>query len=102
MSASGRSRRGGVGGAFRSTVAVAGLVAALGLVAWRQGRALEALAELDGTRRDKGVLVAEQAELERRIQALESRARVVPEARRVLGMRTPEAAEMVILPGETP
>jgi cell division protein FtsL len=86
----------------QTTVAAVGLVAALSLVVWRQGRALEALAELDVARREKALLIADQAELERRIQQLESRARVVPEARNVLGMRTPEAAEIVILPGEAP
>jgi cell division protein FtsL len=86
----------------QATVAAVALLGALGLVVWRQGRAREALAELDVARREKGQLVAEQAELERSIQRLESRSRVVPEARRRLGMRTPEAAEIVILPGEAP
>lgn len=94
MTRQGRIRR------FQAAVAGIGLLAALGLVIWRQGRALEALAQLDDARRAKGVLVAERAELERSIQALESRARVVPEARRLLDMRTPEAVEIVILPGE--
>ena len=44
----------------------------------------------------------ERADLERLIQVLESRTRVVPEARRLLGMRTPNASEIVILPGEAP
>jgi hypothetical protein len=86
----------------QTAVAALALLGALGLVVWRQGRALEALAQLDGTRREKALLVADQAELERRIQVLESRTRVVPAARRVLGMRTPGAAEIVILPGEAP
>jgi hypothetical protein len=87
---------------LRATLAAVGLLGALGLVVWRQGRALEALALLDGARREKALLVVDQAELARRIQQMESRARVVPEARRILGMRTPEAAEIVILPGEAP
>ena len=86
----------------QTTLTALGLLGALGLVVWRQGRALEALSMLDTTRREKALLVADQAELERRIQQLESRARVVPRAREVLGMRTPEAAEIVILAGETP
>jgi cell division protein FtsL len=86
----------------QAAVAAVALLGALGLVVWRQGRAREGLAELDLARREKGLLVAERAELERQIQRLESRARVVPEARRLLGMRTPEAAEIVILPGEAP
>ena len=44
-------------------------------------------------------LTAEQVELERRVQRLESRSRVVPEARRRLGMRMPDAREIMILPG---
>lgn len=84
----------------RASLAVVVLVTALALVAWRQSRALEALAELDRARQEKGLLLAERAELERRVQVLGSRARVVPEARRRLGMRTPESAEIVILPGE--
>jgi cell division protein FtsB len=89
-------------GVVHATVAAVALLGALGLVAWRQSRGLEALAELDVARRERGLLVADQAELERRIQQLQSRGRVVPEARRRLGMRTPEAAEIVILPGEAP
>lgn len=92
------SRAGGSLRVAQATLATVGLIMALGLVVWRQGRALEALAELDGARREKGLLIAEQSELARRIQVLESRAHVVPEARRRLGMRTPEAAEIVILP----
>ena len=94
-------RRGGPLRFVQATLAAVVLLGALGLVVWRQGRALEALAELDATRRERSLLAADQGELERRIQQLQSRGRVVPEARRRLGMRTPEAAEIVILPGET-
>jgi cell division protein FtsL len=100
VTAAQRKARGGA--AFRAAVAVVALLSALGLVIWRQGRALQALAELDAAKRDRALLVAERADLERKIQVLESRAHVLPEARERLGMRTPEAAEMVILPGETP
>lgn len=86
----------------RAGVALAALVGSLGLVAWRQARGLEALAELDRERRDRSFLISEGAELERRTQVLESRSRVVPEARRRLGMRTPASSEIVILPGATP
>ena len=88
--------------ALRAGVAVTALLSALGLVIWRQGRALQELAQLDEAKRDRSMLIAERADLERKIQVLESRAHVVPEARERLGMRTPAAAEMVILPGETP
>jgi cell division protein FtsL len=91
------SRRRGSRTVVHATLAVVGLLGALGLVVWRQGRAYEALSQLDETRREKGMLIAERSELDRRVQALESRARVVPDARRLLGMRTPESAEIVIL-----
>jgi cell division protein FtsL len=76
------------------------LVASLTLVAWRQGRALEALAALDAVRHERALAEAERSELERRIEYLESRVRVVPEARSRLQMHTPEDSEMRILPGE--
>lgn len=75
------------------------LLAALGLVAWRQVRALEALALLERTRQERALAVAERSELNRRIQYLESRGHAVPEARKRLGMHTPEASDIVILPG---
>lgn len=81
-------------------LAVAALLAALTLVAWRQSRAMEALAELEDVRRETTLVLSERVELERRIQFLESRQRVVPEARARLGMHTPDASEMYFLHGE--
>lgn len=90
--------------AFASTtlaaLAVAALLGALSLVAWRQARAREALASLDGIRRERSLGLAERAELLGRIRHLESRARVVPESRERLGMRLPDATEIVILAPE--
>ena len=83
----------------RGVVAAALLLGSLVLVAWRQGRALEALAGLDRARTERLLAQEEAAALRRRIGYLESRGRVVPEAGRRLGMRTPAATEMVILPG---
>lgn len=80
----------------RAAVTFALLVCALGFVTWRQSRALEANRLLDDLRRQVSVAQAEQVELEREIQVLRSRGRVVPEARR-LGMHTPDASEQVIL-----
>ena len=88
-------------GRLRAAAAVAVLLLALGLVIWRQTRALEALAELDAVRDRRALLVAERTELERRIQTLESRGWVLPAAERRLGLRTPRADEIVILPGES-
>ena len=78
------------------------VLGALGLVAWRQARALEGLAGLSQVRAERGLALAQRGDLERRVQMLVSRAQVVPEARRLLGMRTPNASEIVILPGEAP
>lgn len=82
-----------------ATLAVGLLLAALTFVTWRQARALEALAELDRLRREISLMTSERNELTSRIQLLESRGRVVPTARDRLGMRTPDASEIVWLPG---
>lgn len=84
---------------LRAGFALAALLGSLALVTWRQSRAFEALEHLDELRRLTSVAEAERVDLERTIQVLESRARVVPEARERLGMHTPAASELVILPG---
>ena len=84
----------------RAAVTLTLLLASLGYVTWRQSRALEALAEWDELRRDTSVARAQVVELEREVQVLSSRARIVPEARERLGMHTPEASELVILLAE--
>lgn len=83
----------------RAAVTFACLVCSLGFVTWRQSRALEAYQELDELRRRVSVTQAERVELEREVQVLRSRARIVPAARE-LGMRTPDASEQVILARE--
>jgi cell division protein FtsL len=83
----------------RAAVTFALLVCSLGFVTWRQSRALEANRLLDDLRRRTAVAHAEAVELEREIQVLRSRARVVPAAR-ALGMHTPGATEQVILSRE--
>jgi cell division protein FtsL len=84
----------------RAVIAVAVLVGSLGMVPWRQSRASEALAMLDDLHRQSSVAQAERVELQRDIQVLVSRHRVVPEARERLGMHTPEGEELVLLSGE--
>ena len=84
----------------RAAVTIALLLGSLGYVTWRQSRALETLAEWDEVRRQTAVARAQVVELEREIQVLTSRARVVPEARVRLGMHTPDASELVILLAE--
>lgn len=81
----------------RAAATLAVLLGSLGLVTWRQSRALETLAELDELRRATSVARAQVVELGREIQVLGSRARVVPAARERLGMHTPDASELVIL-----
>lgn len=83
--------------AFGTTV----LLGCLALVPWRQSRALEVQTRLAHLRSQVSVARAERAELQRHIQLLESRSRVVPAARKRLGMHTPVGAELVILPGGT-
>ena len=83
----------------RAAVTFAFLVCSLGFVTWRQSRAFEAHRALDDVRRQVAVAHAEKVELERDIQVLRSRARIVPVARE-LGMHTPTSEEQVILPRE--
>jgi cell division protein FtsL len=84
----------------RTWLTVTVLLLSLGLVTWRQSRAFEVMRDLEDVRRASSEARAEQIDLERTIQALESRSRVVPAARTRLGMHTPAASELVILPGE--
>jgi hypothetical protein len=84
----------------RAVVTIAVLLGSLGYVTWRQSRALETLEEWDELRRASAVARAQVVELEREIQVLTSRARVVPEARARLDMHTPDASELVILLAE--
>jgi len=81
----------------RAAVTLAMLLGSLGLVTWRQSRTLETLAELDQVRGQASVARAQAVELDRDIQVLTSRARVVREARQRLGMHTPDASELEIL-----
>lgn len=83
-----------------TALAVAALLAALSLVTWRQSRTREALVELDGIQRSLSLVEAERAEYQRRIQVLESRSRVVRDARERLDMRPPRSDEIVLLPGD--
>jgi hypothetical protein len=81
----------------RTAVTLACLLGSLGLVTWRQSRALETLAALDEVRRRVSVARAQVVELDREIQFLTSRARVVPEARARLDMHLPDASELELL-----
>lgn len=78
-------------------LAFAALLGALGLVIWRQSQAMDVLRVLDGVRRERAVVEARWAELVHRVEYLESRDRVVAEARDELGMHVPSGSEIVIL-----
>lgn len=84
----------------RTVVTVAFLLGALVTVTYRHARTLEALSTLEELRRRTSVAEAERIELDREIQVLTSRQRVVPAAREHLGMHTPEGDELVLLPTE--
>lgn len=84
-------------GTLRFGLAFAALFAALSLVVWRQSRALEELRTLDAARSERAVLESERTALQRRIQELEGRERIVQVAGERLGLRAPSASELVIL-----
>jgi cell division protein FtsL len=84
-------------GAIRMSVAFALLYASLALVVWRQSRALDELRGLDLARAERAILQSERSELQREIQQLESRARIVAVAGERLDLRTPSAHEIVFL-----
>ena len=85
-------------GTIRLALAFAALLGSLTMVIYRQSRALEVLRAADEMRGARVIAEAERSELARRIQTLQSRARVVTEARTRLGMHVPSADEIVILP----
>jgi cell division protein FtsL len=82
----------------RWALLIAVLLSSLTLVVWRQSRALTVLSELDDIREERVLEEARRASLLRRIESLESRARITVEARDRFGMRLPTGDEIVILP----
>lgn len=78
------------------------LLASLTLVVWRQSQALVLLRELESVRRERVVEEARRAGLIRRVEQLESRARISEVARERFGMRLPSGDEIVILPLREP
>ncbi|HEX6306748.1 MAG TPA: hypothetical protein VFZ69_01105 [Longimicrobiales bacterium] len=84
-------------GAIRMGIACAFLFASLSLVVWRQGRALDELRGLDAARGERVLLQAELSELQRSIQHLESRSRILAVAGERLGLRIPTRSEIVFL-----
>lgn len=84
-------------GLVRFALSFALLLSSLGLVVWRQSRALESLRQLDAVRQERALLEAERSILLGRIQRLESRSRIVA-AGSDLGLRIPAGGEIVVLP----
>jgi cell division protein FtsL len=87
---------------IRAALLFGALLCSLTLVVWRQSRALESLRELDRVRRERVVEEARRAALNRRVEHLESRARVSGLAREQFGMRLPTGDEIIILPLSEP
>jgi cell division protein FtsL len=83
---------------IRTALLFALLLGSLTLVVWRQSRALAVLRELDAVQRERVVEEARRSALARRVEHLESRARVSEVARERFGMRLPSGQEIVILP----
>jgi cell division protein FtsL len=84
-------------GAIRMSGAFALLFCSLTLVVWRQSRALDELRGLDAARSERAVLHAERSGLQREIQRLESRGRIVAVAGERLGLVVPDAAQIIHL-----
>lgn len=81
-------------------LAVAGFLASLSLVSWRQRQALDLLESLEAFEQDCELEAAKKDELESRIRVLESFGRVVPEAEARLGMRKAVSSDIVLLARE--
>ena len=85
-------------GWFRFLGWLALLLCALFLVTWRQTRALELETALRDLETRRALAASERVELDRSIEALRSRARVVRVARERLGMHVAVGDEIVFLP----
>ncbi|MGD2123462.1 MAG: hypothetical protein PVJ76_17040 [Gemmatimonadota bacterium] len=81
-------------------LALAALLASLGLVSLRQREALDTLEYLDSLQEETAVEVGTREELENRIRVLESRSRVMGIAEERLGMRVALDSEVIRLTGE--
>lgn len=90
------SRKGSVG---RAVLALAAVVGALTLVAWRQSTARETMAALDDVVRELALAADEREELARRLVVIEGRSWIGAEAARRLELRPPTEREVVIPSG---
>lgn len=80
-------------------VSLAAVVAALGVVAWRQSTTREMLEELGRADRELAVALDELEEVARELVDLESRSWVTEQAWERLGLRAPNENELVITAG---
>ena len=80
----------------RAALVMAFLLMSLSIVAWRQGRALGVLSELDQVQSEIGLARSEVAELERETRVLRSRSRIVADAADRLGLHQPEGQVRVL------
>lgn len=83
----------------RIALALAALLAALSLVAARQGKGLRLLSEVEALESRMELQRAREDELVSRIRHLESRGVIVERAQTELGMHKPEGEELQIWPG---
>jgi cell division protein FtsL len=88
-------------GWFRFLGWLALLLCALFLVTWRQTRALDLETALRDLETRRALAASERVELNRSIETLRSRARVVRVARERLGMHVAVGDEIVFLPAPT-
>lgn len=82
------------GGVTGTALALAALLAALSLVAARQGKGMRVLAQVDSLASRIDVEFARSDELVSEIRRLESRGVVEPRARAELGMHVPAGDEL--------
>jgi cell division protein FtsL len=73
------------------------LLAALWLVIARQTSALNAARELNDLRQERASLEGRRADLERRVRSAQSRAVLLPKARKQ-GLRLPADTEIILIP----
>jgi cell division protein FtsL len=88
-------RRRGVAGVLGGMLL---LLMALAVVTWRQTEGVAREQALRDVQAERTIVEAERMELERRIQALTTRARIVRVARERLGMHLPSDGEILLLP----
>jgi hypothetical protein len=81
------------------TLCVALFLASLSVVAWRQGRAREVMADRERVIGAIAMEIDERARLLERIRYLESRGRVTKEAEQRLGLAIPSDSSIVFLSG---